>query len=279
MSLRPGTLLSRYLYYLSSVPALAGGFRLRPADWVRLAGGIARDPVTVEIPAAGLRMLVRSLMDLWVLKEVCLDREYRCAADDLPAGAVVLDIGAGLGEFCIDLARRHPLVPIHAFEPYPPSFDLLRRNISANGAANVTAHPDALGAATQTGTLSADPGSPHLASTAAGNSREPPRPQRVRVRSLEDVLRTISGGPVVMKLDCEGAEYGILLAAPPAVFARIAVIVLEYHEVPGGYGRRDLVDFLAGLGFEVEVRANRAHDHLGLICARKPAPSRADGTG
>lgn len=233
---------------------------------MRLLAG--RGPVAVEVIRKSLRMQVRGLMDLWLLKEVCIDGEYDSVEGCLPCGTL-LDIGAGLGEFCVDIARRFPGTGIVAFEPCPATFGLLERNIAANDVPHVVARSVAVGPATRTASLHWEPGRPHLASTV----RHPAPPYGealdVPVVTLENIVAEAPEGPVVIKMDCEGAEYDILAAAPPAVFSRVAAMALEVHEPEAGWSRSDLVRRIAQLGFDVEVRPNRAHRHLGIVQARK----------
>ncbi len=56
----------------------------------------------------GSRFKIRSLMDLWVLKETCLDRDYEKGLPPPGEDWVILDIGAGLGDFAIRMAWQHP---------------------------------------------------------------------------------------------------------------------------------------------------------------------------
>jgi FkbM family methyltransferase len=54
-------------------------------------------------------------------------------------GDVVLDLGAHVGAISTFLAITHPHIRIIAYEPLPPLFACLERNLADNGANNVTA--------------------------------------------------------------------------------------------------------------------------------------------
>jgi hypothetical protein len=73
----------------------------------------------------------------------------------------------------------------------------------------------------------------------------------------------------LLKLDCEGAEYGILFNAPPELLQKIQRIVLEFHEQVTEYTRADLVRFLQVQGFEVDVFENAVHANLGYLRAAR----------
>jgi len=60
------------------------------------------------------------------------------------AGMTVIDVGANTGVFTLLAARRSPAVSVHAVEPVPRVYDLLRANVARNRASNVTSHRLAL---------------------------------------------------------------------------------------------------------------------------------------
>ena len=53
-----------------------------------------------------------------------------------------------------------------------------------------------------------------------------------------------------LKMDCEGAEYGIIFNTSPKYLRRIRKISLEHHPVDG-YTKEDLINVLEGSGFIV----------------------------
>lgn len=57
-------------------------------------------------------------MDVWVVKETCLDRDYKSKGKKIQGGSTIIDIGAGLGDFAILTANEHPNSQVYAYEPY-----------------------------------------------------------------------------------------------------------------------------------------------------------------
>jgi FkbM family methyltransferase len=77
-------------------------------------------------------------------KSLAERREVRFLRDQVQPGMVVLDVGANLGFYTLLLADRvGPQGRVHAFEPDPLSFDLLKRR--AAGHANIEIHQTAVG--------------------------------------------------------------------------------------------------------------------------------------
>jgi hypothetical protein len=81
----------------------------------------------------------------------------------------------------------------------------------------------------------------------------------VRILTLDELFEKFdikSCG--LLKLDCEGAEYEILLNASDTTLHRIRNIAAEYHLGLNDHTPEQLADFLNGKGFEVTVLPKRS---------------------
>ncbi|MBN1439935.1 MAG: FkbM family methyltransferase [Anaerolineales bacterium] len=259
-------MLARWFYYLRSIPTLLAGIR----SWgsaARLLAGRPPRPVTVRL-TDGSAFRLRSLMDLWIIKETCLDRDYEM---DLPAWCeewTVMDIGAGLGDFSIRAARGHPQRRIAAFEPFAESFDLLKENLLLNGIRNVQAFPLAVGAHSGPMRLQTATGIAVQHSTAPGEGSAPSSALTVEGATLEEALRKAGFARCdLLKVDCEGAEYEIFLGASDETLRRIERIAMEYHDGCTPHSHSELADFLRRKGFAVTLRDNPVHKHIGFLTA------------
>lgn len=256
--------LRKFTYYAISGIRLLTGFR-NPALVLRLFLGLASPGIReVQLRKSGMRFLVRGAMDVWIIKETWLDRFYERYGFPVGAEWTVIDVGAGIGDFAIFAATRHPTNVVYAFEPYPESFHLLRENLRLNRVGNV--YPFAQAIAARTGTVSLDisGGEPLQFGTAKSSDRR----IEVAARSLAAVLEEIDADHCdLLKMDCEGAEYEILFHTPSATLRRIARLVIEYHEGVTPYGHQDLVSFLTAQGFQVRIHPNPVHPHLGFLSA------------
>jgi len=58
----------------------------------------------------------------------------------------------------------------------------------------------------------------------------------------------------VLKLDCEGEEYNILLNAPDGILSKVVRITAEYHDGLTKYTHEDLENFLRSRNFEVKIK-------------------------
>jgi len=57
----------------------------------------------------------------------------------------IVDVGANIGTYCLELAVKFPEYKIYAFDPIVPTYEELTTNISLNGFTNIEAYQVALG--------------------------------------------------------------------------------------------------------------------------------------
>lgn len=257
-------------YYLSSIPVLLGGVCRPLAAIASLASAGRHTETGVEIALNdGTRFAARSLMDLWIIKETCLDRDYERIGLRIEDGWTVLDIGAGMGDFCVHVARRFPHARVIGFEPFAQSFKLLQHNIALNGVANISVYPVAVSSDGRPMQLSMI-GAAVQHSTSTGGAAEPAPMQAVQSVTLAGVLdRDGIAQCDMLKVDCEGGEFDILLNAPDALLRRFRNISLEYHDAPTTHRHGELVERFKAAGFDVSVHPNPVHADIGLMHASR----------
>jgi FkbM family methyltransferase len=154
------------------------------------------------------------------------------------AGDVACDIGANIGTVAVPLSRAAGrTVQVLAFEPQPAHYELLCRNIAANGAAGVVAFRAAVAHAAGEARLSrstlepAGPGGPlieksrdaagplNLGAVQLGEGGEP-----VRLLRLDDLALPRLD---LLKVDAEGAEPLVFHGAQASIRRSKPVIVFE----------------------------------------------------
>lgn len=262
-------LLSRLWYYLSSIPTLLRGFTNWPA-LLSLVLGQREEPVILKL-RSGPRLKIRTLMDAWIIKETCLEKQYEQASTELENGWNVIDVGAGLGDFTICVAQRYPQSRVYAYEPFPESFALLEENLALNDIQNVHAYPYAVGS--QDGTLELRFISSEAVQHTTTSTEQESDTLEVQSITLERILSQHALDVChYLKMDCEGAEYDILLNAASEVLRRIENVCLEYHDGVTPYSHDDLAIFFEDHGFQVSLTPNPVHGHLGYLYARKSTP-------
>jgi FkbM family methyltransferase len=170
--------------------------------------------------------LLEAVVELW-LEHVYTAGFYRPADGD-----VIVDAGANVGLFAIQIARQNRRCKVIALEPFAENFRYLEANVARACPKTVTCREMALGAGFGKGQM-----------------------QAVGSRSLDHVLRIESGAadgvPVIpldglfdlahapeihfLKVDIEGSEHDVFSGASPELVGRFKRIAMEYHDqiVPG----------------------------------------------
>jgi len=262
-------LLRRTAYYFSSIFTLLTGFK-NPIQIIRLfLGADLKDEVIVTLKQSGLQFHVRGKMDVWSLKETFLDRFYQRYGFELQDGWKIVDIGGGIGDYSLFAAFNRPQARILVFEPFADSYHILQRNIDLNQITNVEIFAQAVGS--QDGRLKfISPSNDPLSIQTTSSESTAPDTMTVSSVSLASILADPANPQIdLLKLDCEGAEYDILMNSDPAIFERIDRIVMEYHDQITPYNHTDLASFLRKHGYRVELWQNAAHDTIGYLRATR----------
>ncbi|OGV96815.1 hypothetical protein A2W24_03185 [Microgenomates group bacterium RBG_16_45_19] len=208
-------------YYLSSMVTLATkikGFRwhAKGDHWVKLRNGLS--------------FYWQKPMDLWEIKEVAIDRQYE-AVKSLKGGEVVIDIGAGIGDFALTAARAGATVL--AFDKDNNRVNRLKKNIKTNQLTGIKVWVQ-------------------------------------EVKSLDELMTSHRIRRCdFLKVDCEGAEYPIFKQSSTRSLQRVKHMAMEAHLFTGkmeeDFDR--LVARLRKLGFDCQVFNNEVHRQLKMVFA------------
>lgn len=258
-------------YYGTSAVKMLFGFKNWPAIVPFFLGNRANRQLRLRLRHPQVELIVRSAMDIWSVKETFIDQFYTRFGVPVEDGWTVMDIGAGIGDYSIHAAYGKPNVKVHAFEPYPGSFALMRENFSLNKTDNVQAYQQAVWSKTGQLYLDLDTGEPlQISSHNLNTSVEENQGLSVDAVSLENVLSKMSITRLdLLKMDCEGAEYEILLNTPHEILRMVERIIMEYHDLDAQRAHPVLVDFLEQQGYLVTCRENIVHGDIGYLYAER----------
>lgn len=142
-----------------------------------------------------------------------------------PSTPSFIDVGAHLGYFTCVAAALMPGKPVLAYEIDDRSFERLARNVALNCEENVhlfhTAIAEATGTARYHRPLRIDSGEALVPGTTPGGTD-------VAAITLDDSLRENQVTAGIVKIDVEGAEYGVLYGARE-MLTKGTVLLLEIH--------------------------------------------------
>src|ERR1700683_3608204 len=186
----------------------------------------ARNPATERGPSGGLdgvdvggglRLKISHPQDMFGVLEVNVMDVSDSAR--LPKGSLVIDLGAGIGDFAVLASRRvGPLGRVIALEPNPSDFEVLRENVRTNGCGNVTALNNVL----------AEDGAAIEISFKGHRFLAQPVSVREVLAAAGLTLELAGGRPVALKIDIEGAEAAALTDLRP-LLPTVETVAIELH--------------------------------------------------
>ncbi|MBC8063223.1 MAG: FkbM family methyltransferase [Chlorobia bacterium] len=222
---------------------LNGNFEYRDKKWF--------------IDVCGLRIATTTSIDISVVAEIFSQGIYEMSLLEPPG--LVLDIGMNFGAASLYFANKYDC-PVHAFEIFPPTFELAEANFQLNPkvADRITRHCKGLGDKDEELSLAYDPdnkGGLGLYYSAKSTKEQLVKVEVVRATTALGPLLESSQGPVVVKMDCEGAEFPILRDLDSSeLLRRVDYMILEWHTVGGELS--ELLDILHRNGFASFVQSD-----------------------
>jgi FkbM family methyltransferase len=223
----------------------------------RLSGGwplTMRDGSRVELPR-------RSTMTWQIAAEGDYDAHVvACLAQYVARGSIVLDVGASLGLWTLQLAAvaRGQDALVHAFEPNPENIPWLRRNIELNGLqAIITIHAMGLGDVRAEMEFGGSEDGVGNGIVLPPGSSTPPE-HVVPIRRLDDLSfdRRVS----LIKLDVEGFEPAVIRGALQLIESDQPVIFGEFSSVwlkARGESLHRTLDSLGYAAFRLQSKRSR----------------------
>ncbi len=171
----------------------------------------------------------------------------------LNEGDIVVDIGANIGVYTLNMAQKvGAMGKVYAFEPEPTNFELLTKNVEENELTNVVCSDVAL-------SNRAAPASLFISKQNFGDHRlyQEDNTERksvpVMTDTLDNLLREIyreKGVVKVIKIDTQGFEPFVIEGAKQIIQENHPAIFLEYW--PAGFKNAG-ADYYAMMDFLVDV--------------------------
>lgn len=205
----------------------------------------------------GVRVKIRPRQkDRDIVREIWLLRTYNPSGFRIGRRDIVMDIGAHIGAFTLLAATAARDGKVYSVEPADANFALLEENLRVNGIKNAVAHRVALSGSEGTKKLflskeNTGGGSFYDSFSLFGSpagSVDVPGVTLSKFMEKNGIDRVD-----FMKIDCEGAEYEILMGGGHETLAKVRRIAMEYHNIDAGRTGTALAESLKKAGFEVRL--------------------------
>lgn len=204
----------------------------------------------------GQRIYLRNIFaaDFYVAMEIFDRDDYGLRSLKLPAGAVILDIGANIGAFSLLASHLFPEARIFSFEPEKNNFGVLSKNVELNDSGKITIYNEAVSDKDGVAVLNVDPADSASHSLEGASASG----QAIATVSLKAILSRESLTVIdLLKMDIEGSEYEVLFQSGEAL-VRVNNLVLEVHD-HSRFSPAELLEFLKQSGFEIACAPSRGN--------------------
>ena len=199
----------------------------------------------------GTKCIIRNRSDTVVfLENFFLDNYDRKEGFSIKENDMVIDIVAHVGYFTIYAAKKAKNGKILSFEPSKESFNVLKNNLKINNIQNVNVENIGVRSKSGASILYVDK------NNEIGNSMfsddENLIKENVQVTSVKEIVKKYKIESIdLLKLDCEGAEYEIILELPTTILNKIKRISMEVHKIDN-FDIDDIEKFLTKNNFQVK---------------------------
>jgi FkbM family methyltransferase len=235
---------------------------------------IFRDSVVLTVN--GISLYARSADDLTFIGEIFYESAYNFT---LGRDVCVIDIGMNIGLATLTFASKAEVRQVHSFEPFRNTYDRAVENLSLNPDLSAKVRPTNCGLSDQDSdgdvlvSESGNSGSMSTVGIAQGT------PVHLSLKDAGPLLRPIitearaQGLDVVVKMDCEGSEFGIFRSlAANGLLSQISAFMVEWHAMFDDKTQEDLIAPLRDNGFIVFDRSPPSGNGF-FYAARLHAPA------
>ena len=233
-----------------------------------LNDGIMTTPEGVHIDVSDTRDC-----PLYLVREVFVKSEYNL---DIARESVLIDIGMNRAAVSLRFAANENIKSVYAFEPFRPTFESAKRNLELNPQLSEKIHAFNVGLGRKEATLEL----PYQGTRTGGMStthdvfkgQKNVNKETVVIKDaakeIATILRESKNRYIIIKCDCEGAEFEIFdRLDEQALLGRIDVVIMEYHFEPPD----KLVKILTREGFALQRKTASRRTKTGYIYAVRMA--------
>ncbi|NLR99027.1 FkbM family methyltransferase [Rhizobium sp. P38BS-XIX] len=224
---------------------------------------------------SGTRFHVYNVEDLQVVSEIFVNNEYNFISG---RDKIIVDIGMNVGLASLFMARDPTVREVHAFEPFSLPHARALKNFALNPQIAAKIRPNQFGLGEkdeQTQVMVRSDATIGISVRGADTGK----PETIHIREAAAVIAPLAerarkgGMDLIIKMDCEGSEFGIFEALErQGLFGSIHAMVIEWHKWwAEGKTQMTLIAPLLEAGFIVLDKTQLSNPHAGLCYAIRAA--------
>jgi FkbM family methyltransferase len=235
--------MSEFKQAMTIVRSSGVGDLLRAVWYLKLLNRPQKYVSRLYCPELGHDVVMRRYTsDLFCLPHIVREREYRHLSG-LNNPKIIVDLGANVGYTTLWLKQQYPDSMIIAVEPSRSNYELLIRNIELSGHSDIKAINAGIwnrdGYLVQINDEKSDMWTAQFDVTDSNSS------DGVPVVTLNTIMDEYNISMIdILKVDIEGAERHLLTDTSFDWPAKVSVLAIETHDVPGYGDTRPLLDLV-----------------------------------
>lgn len=181
----------------------------------------------------------------------------------------IIDIGAHIGVFTMTTAKKSPNGKIFSFEPCHDTFELLKKNVEDNKLNNVSVEKVAISDTNGKTFLYYDEAQGNWGHSITAKLSE--SGEEVQTLTLSEVFKKYNIAHCdLIKFNCEGAEFKILLNLDQNILKKIDTMIILFHEDLSQHTVLDIKNHLKSANFTINIRENVLDSNRGWLIAYRP---------
>jgi FkbM family methyltransferase len=200
------------------------------------------------------KVFIKRNVNVLTLAELLLNDIYNF---NIQSKCIVVDIGSNVGDSTLFFASLHNVVKVYSYEPFKSTFVDAIKNYALNPSLSqkIISYNVGLSSEVQTLSLGYNAEESGGMRTSVSNLGQGEGEHVKIVNAADELLKILEAHPkmpLVVKIDCEGAEFKIFKAINDAkLLPKISVILMELHKIGGlrDFSTRDLLSVLSTSGF------------------------------
>jgi len=252
--------VKKIYYYLQFIPIIKNIFNWWDVIYLYFKPGKL---ITIRL-RNGFKFNIMHHLDALTIKEIFIDNDYKVNKNKFK---VIIDIGANIGTFSILAAKKYPQAKIYSYEPVKSTYNLLRQNIMLNKISNINTFRYGVSNEKRKTALYVGNASGLSSTTKRGKTFNIEIISMVTLKDIFDMNKINKCD--LLKMDCEGGEYSILLKTDPKTLKRVNKYVVEYHDNLNGHNGKELLEVFRKLNYKVKINQHKIEPSIGIIYARR----------
>ncbi len=198
---------------------------------------IIEDQLTCHIN--NLAFSISTAEEIYIINEIWIEGSYNIELNSTKK-YVVMDVGMNVGLATLFFCSKDFIKKVYSYEPFKPTFEIAEKNIDQNPNTKAKIQTHNYGLSSKNEELEVNYSLDNRGRTGIWGTElildkiDKEQKEKIVLKNFNDELsRVIQENPeieIILKIDCEGSEYGIFETLKEDLLNHVKCILLEWHK-------------------------------------------------